>query len=115
MKLKTWDKPSFSCLASRLRYGQKITIRSLKQIEKAEEYLKKLGFKSLRVRKHYDIARIELEKRQIKKIFRDAIMDKIAYKFKRLGFLYVTVDIEGFRSGSMNVVCLGRHKLWKKK
>lgn len=105
--LPTWNKPSCACLASRIPYGEFITTEKLQKIEKAEEILKDMGFRVVRVRKHGDIARIELEKARIKRIFRDDIMEKTTGKLKALGFKYICLDIEGFRSGSMNEVLKG--------
>ena len=110
MKLPTWDKPSCACLASRFPYGQKITIQQLKMIDSAESYLKKMGFKTLRVRSHGEIARIEIGKDELFRIFKGDIMNNIAQKLKKLGYIYVTLDMEGFRSGSMNEVLSKRRK-----
>lgn len=106
MGLPTWDKPACACLASRIPYGDKITNYKLQMIEKAEKMIRNIfGEKaSIRVRMHGDIARIELEKRSIKRLFKGDIMEKIAGKLKKIGFSYVTVDLEGFRSGSMNEI-----------
>ncbi len=106
MGLPTWDKPACACLASRIPYGEKISNHKLQMIEKAERYLKTIfGEKTnLRVRVHGDIARIELEKDLIKRLFKGAIMNKTAEKFKKIGFSYVCADLEGFRSGSMNEI-----------
>jgi len=106
--LSTWNNPSAACLASRIPYGDEITKEKLKKIERAEEIIKKLlgahGRVPVRVRSHGDIARIELDKGEIKRILGNDIMKKISAKFKSLGFKYVTLDLEGFRSGSMNEV-----------
>jgi len=106
MKLPTWDKPACACLASRVPYGERITEQKLQMAENAEKYLKKtFGDKAdMRVRIHGNIARIELENRLIKGLFKGDIIKKIARKMKVFGFSYVTVDLEGFRSGSMNEV-----------
>lgn len=110
MGLSTWDKPARACLASRIPYGEKITNYKLQMIEKAERYLKTIfGEKTnLRVRVHGDIARIELEKDLIKRLFKGAIMKKTTEKFKKIGFSYVCADLEGFRSGRMNEMLLLR-------
>ncbi len=104
MGLPTWDKPSCACLASRFPYGEKITKKKLQMVEKAEELLRKRGFKEIRVRSHGNIARIEIGKGEIFKLFKSDIMSNIAKKLKNLGYTYVTLDMEGFRSGSMNEV-----------
>lgn len=106
MGLKTWNKPSFACLSSRLPYGQRITVKKLSQIEQAEEYLKGLGFGQFRVRHHESIARIEVPSDEFQRITGGALKDIVA-QFKRLGFVYVTLDLEGIRSGSMNEVLQG--------
>jgi len=102
MSLKTWDKPSFACLASRFPYGKEITREKLTIVDKAERFLRGLNFKQVRVRHHGEIARIELERKDIGTFISKGLMDKVAKKFKELGFLYVTLDLEGYRSGSMN-------------
>ncbi|MCH7781761.1 ATP-dependent sacrificial sulfur transferase LarE [candidate division KSB1 bacterium] len=102
--LSTYDKPAFSCLASRIPYGFEITKGKLYMIEKAELFLRDLGFVSVRVR-HYDVtARIEVGSDELAKIMEESLRDKIIRRFKELGFTYVTLDLEGFRSGSMNEV-----------
>ena len=100
--LSTWDKPSYACLASRFPYGTSITRESLKKVDIAEKFLKDLGFKQVRVRHYKDIARIEVEKKEMNKIFEDGIMDKITGKLEELGYIYVTLDLKGYRTGSMN-------------
>lgn len=102
LQLPTWDKPSLACLASRIPYGTKITKEILEKIEEGEKFLKTLGFKQLRVRHHGLIARIEVDKDSIGRIMRDSTMDKITKKFEELGYVYVTLDLKGYRMGSMN-------------
>jgi uncharacterized protein len=96
--LPTWDKPSYACLASRIPYGTKITEDILKRVEAGEKYLRSLGFKQLRVRHHGPIVRIELDDRDLA----TDLMDEIAKKFEKLGYTYVTLDLKGYRTGSMN-------------
>jgi uncharacterized protein len=103
MGLRTWDKPSFACLASRFPYGSEISSEKLGMIDRAEEFLLSIGFKQVRVRHHGDMARIEVSKDEIKKIFNNGTSEKISKKFKGIGFKYVTVDLEGYRTGSMNL------------
>ncbi|MEK6590293.1 MAG: ATP-dependent sacrificial sulfur transferase LarE [Nitrospinota bacterium] len=103
MGLRTWDKPSFACLASRFPYGSEISSEKLGMIDRAEEFLLSMGFKQVRVRHHGDMARIEVSKEEIKKIFNNGTSEKISKKFKEIGFKYVTVDLEGYRTGSMNL------------
>ncbi len=103
LALATWDKPSFACLASRFPYHNRITEDKLTVVEEAEEFIRGLGFSQVRVRHHGDIVRIEVIGNEIKRLTRDEeIRKKILKKFKRLGFTYVTVDLEGYRTGSMN-------------
>ena len=101
LSLSTWDKPAFACLASRFPYGTKITRKNLKKIDRAEEFLRGLGIKgSLRVRHYGSMARIEVLKENFSKLLK--LRDKITSKFKDLGYTYVTLDLEGYRTGSMN-------------
>ena len=102
MKLPTWDKPAQACLASRVAYGTPISSELLTRIGAAEELLRELGFNQLRVRDHKTIARIELPVGEFDKLLTPSIKQKITKSFKALGYKYITIDIEGFRSGSMN-------------
>ncbi|WPX09906.1 ATP-dependent sacrificial sulfur transferase LarE [Anaerocellum danielii] len=102
--LPTWDKPAFACLSSRIPYGERITKEKLSMIEKAEEYLLGLGFKQVRVRYHQDkLARIEIGKDEMEKFLDIKLIESVRNKFKELGFLYITLDLEGYRTGSMNL------------
>ncbi|ADQ46353.1 PP-loop domain protein [Caldicellulosiruptor kronotskyensis 2002] len=102
--LPTWDKPAFACLSSRIPYGERITKEKLSMIEKAEEYLIGLGFKQVRVRYHQDkLARIEIGKDEMEKFLDIKLIENVRNKFKELGFLYITLDLEGYRTGSMNL------------
>lgn len=103
MDLPTWDKPSFACLSSRFPYGHRITIEKLSQVDQAEAYLRELGFKQLRVRHHEQIARIEVPRTEFKRMTGE-LLDSIINELKCLGFVYITLDLEGIRSGSMNEV-----------
>ena len=102
--LATWDKPAMACLASRFPYGDKIEVDKLKRIETAEYFLQGMGFKQVRVRCHGDAARIEVLPGQIKRLNKDEIRGKIVKKLKALGFLYITLDLQGYRTGSLNEV-----------
>ncbi|MEO5361811.1 MAG: ATP-dependent sacrificial sulfur transferase LarE [Nitrospirota bacterium] len=102
--LKTWDKPSSPCLSSRFPYGEQITINALHMVEQAELILKKLGFTTMRVRKHGDMARIELPEMDIEKAVSPEIKETIIRRLREIGFLYVTLDMEGYQSGSLNRV-----------
>ncbi|MFW6045114.1 MAG: ATP-dependent sacrificial sulfur transferase LarE [Planctomycetota bacterium] len=104
MELPTWDKPSMACLASRFPYGERITSEKLDRVQRAESYLRKMGFQQLRVRNHGDIARIELSAEGIKKLFADDLRRRIAGRLREMDFSYVTLDLEGYRTGSMNEV-----------
>jgi len=100
--LSTWEKPAMACLSSRVPYGQAISPEKLAMIEQAEDLLYSLGFTELRVRHHGDIARIELKKDELPKIILKPVSDLVLKRFKEIGFSFVTVDLEGFRSGSLN-------------
>ncbi|MDQ2085966.1 ATP-dependent sacrificial sulfur transferase LarE [Herbivorax sp. ANBcel31] len=102
MNLSTWNKPAFACLSSRFPYGQKITSKKLKMVDRAEEYLLKLGFKQVRVRHHGDIARIEVASNERSKFFNENVMEGVSNKLKEIGFLYTALDLKGYRTGSMN-------------
>ena len=102
LNLPTWNKPDLSCLASRLPYGEKISKSVLKKIEKAEDFLYSLGFRQIRIRYHHPIARIELGKDEIPGILQCNNMEKIIRRLKKMGFEYITLDLEGYRTGSMD-------------
>ena len=102
--IPTWNKPAFACLSSRFPYGKEITVEKLTMVDKAEQFLMDLGFKQLRVRHHDDIARIEVDPADRVRFFDLDIMDKIGNEFKKIGFKYVTLDMIGYRTGSMNEV-----------
>jgi uncharacterized protein len=100
--LPTHNKPSMACLASRIPYGTRIDEGVLKMIFEGEEYLRSLGFGQLRVRHHASIARIEVDKEAVPKLMEQGVMDQIVKKFEALGYVYVTLDLKGYRTGSMN-------------
>ena len=102
LELPIWDKPAAACLASRIPYGSRVTDEKLSQVERAEAVLRELGIRQLRVRHHDQVARLEVEPDAVATVMRHR--DEIAGRLKRLGFAYVTLDLEGFRSGSMNEV-----------
>lgn len=102
MGLDTWDKTAAACLASRFETGDKINLKKLSMVEKAEDYLQELGFKQVRVRMHRHLARIEVGENERRLLAAEDIMDKVAAHFKQLGFHYVTLDMQGYRIGSMN-------------
>ncbi len=102
--LPTWDKPSYACLASRIPYGTRIVPAILRRLDEAEGFLKERGFRQVRVRHHGDIARIEVEPADIPRLTAPEIRRQVTEKFKQLGYLYVTADLSGYRTGSMNAV-----------
>ena len=102
MGLSTHDKPSFACLASRFPYGETITAEKLKAIETAEQLLLDLGFKQARVRHHGNLARIEVNPNEIEKLLKADLRETIYTKVKQAGFIYVSLDLQGYRTGSMN-------------
>lgn len=102
--LPTWDKQSFACLASRFPYGEKITREKLAMVEMAEQYLLDLGFKNVRVRYHVDTARIEVAEAERRKFFNLKRMDDISETFRKIGFAYCAMDLQGYRTGSLNEV-----------
>jgi uncharacterized protein len=102
--LPTADKPSFACLSSRFQYGDRITVEKLRQVDAAEAILKELGFREFRVRHHDRLARLELAPQEMGRLWEDGRHEAIVARFRQLGYLYVTVDLRGFRSGSANEV-----------
>jgi uncharacterized protein len=104
MGLPTWDKQSFACLASRFPYGEKITQEKLTMVDRAEQYLLDLGFKQIRVRHHGDTARIEVAGKERLKFFDLELMDNVYKQFQKIGFAYTSLDLKGYRTGSMNEV-----------
>ena len=100
--LPTWDKPAMACLSSRIPYGTPVTIEALDQVGAAEAFLRQLGMRQLRVRHHGDVARIEVEPGDVQTVVDQR--ERIVRRLKSLGYKYVTVDLAGFRSGSMNDV-----------
>lgn len=110
LNIPTWNKPSFACLSSRFPYGNEITVEKLSMVEKAEQLLMDMGFRQLRVRHHGDIARIEVASEERVKFFDASIMDKVGKELQELGFKYVTLDMLGYRTGSMNEVLSSKDK-----
>jgi uncharacterized protein len=107
MDLPTWDKPAQACLSSRIPYGTPVSVEALGRIAKAEEFLRGLGIKQLRVRHHDTVARIEVEPADLPLLVEDDARKAISEYFRSIGYSYVTVDLEGFRSGSLNEVLAG--------
>jgi pyridinium-3,5-biscarboxylic acid mononucleotide sulfurtransferase len=102
--LATWDKPSFACLASRFPYGEEITPEALGMVNRAEEFLFTLGFRQVRVRHYQRLARIELFKEEMGRLLDETLRESIVRRLKEIGYQYITLDLQGFRSGSMNEV-----------
>ncbi|NER30104.1 MAG: ATP-dependent sacrificial sulfur transferase LarE, partial [Symploca sp. SIO1C4] len=102
--LSWWDKPAQPCLSSRFPYGEEITVAKLQRVGRAEIYLRKLGFSNLRVRCEGDTARIELSPGKIKEFVLTTDLEQVVAAFQELGFVYVTLDLEGYRSGKLNRV-----------
>jgi len=106
--LPTWDKPSKACLASRFPYGEPITLEKLSMVAEAEELLAKLGFRQYRVRYHGPIARIEVDPEEIPHMLE--VRGEVVQGIKRIGFTYVTLDLQGYRTGSLNEILRGPQK-----
>jgi len=102
MGLDSWNKPAAACLSSRFVHGEKISLEKLKMVEAAEEYLLNLGIKQVRVRMHRDLARIEVGADERRSLSEETVMDRIHLQLRQLGFRYVTLDLSGYRTGSMN-------------
>ena len=100
--LPTWDKPSFACLSSRFQYGDPITVDKLRRVDEAEAFLRTLGFSQFRVRHHDRLARLELSLPEMERLWQEGLREAILARFRELGYAYVTLDLQGFRSGSAN-------------
>ncbi len=101
--LSVWDKPASACLSSRFPYGSRITLMGLSQVEKAEEALRALGFREFRVRHHDQIARIEVAPAEIHRLLDESLRHEVISRIKEAGFTFVTLDLEGYRRGNLNV------------
>jgi uncharacterized protein len=102
--LPTWDKPASPCLSSRIAYGTAVTIERLSKVDRGEEILREFGFKEFRVRHHDTLVRLEIAPAELDRALDKEVIQQLAKRFRELGFKYVTLDLEGFRSGSMNEV-----------
>ncbi len=102
--LRIWDKPASACLSSRIEYGREVTPEALAMVERGEDALRGLGFRQFRVRHHGDIARIEIARDEMARAMTAEMAAEFSRIFKKLGFKFVTLDLEGFRSGSMNAL-----------
>jgi uncharacterized protein len=106
-ELSTWDKPASPCLSSRIAYGVPVTIERLSKVERGEDFLRSLGFREFRVRVHAEIARLEIAPEEMPRALNVEMTERLAAKFRALGFKYVTLDLQGYRSGAMNEVLEG--------
>jgi pyridinium-3,5-biscarboxylic acid mononucleotide sulfurtransferase len=102
--LRIWDKPASACLSSRIEYGRAVTREALDVVERGEDAIRALGFRQFRVRHHGDIVRIEIDRAELPRALDPAMAAQFTAIFKQLGFKFVTLDLEGFRSGSMNAL-----------
>jgi uncharacterized protein len=102
--LRIWDKPASACLSSRIEYGRPVTREALEVVERGEDAIRALGFRQFRVRHHGDIVRIEIARDELERALNPAMVVQFTAIFKQLGFKFVTLDLEGFRSGSMNAL-----------
>ena len=102
--LRIWDKPASACLSSRIEYGRPVTREVLDVVERGEEAIRALGFRQFRVRHHGEIVRIEIAREEMDRALNPAMAAEFTMIFRRLGFKFVTLDLEGFRSGSMNAL-----------
>lgn len=102
--LRIWDKPASACLSSRIEYGRPVTTEALSAVEQGEDALRGLGFRVFRVRHHGEIVRIEIAREELPRAMTSAMATEFTRIFKNLGFKFVTLDLEGFRSGSMNIL-----------
>ena len=102
--LPTWDKPASPCLSSRIAYGTTVTIERLSKVDRGEEILREFGFREFRVRHHDQLVRLEISPAEMDRVLRKDLIDELAKRFREMGFKYVTLDLQGFRSGSMNEV-----------
>jgi uncharacterized protein len=103
-----WDKPAAPCLSSRIPYGQRVTAEKLRQIGEAEQYLRTLGLRNVRVRHHDAVARIEVSRDDMPRLIAEGVSDEIVRHLRSVGFKHVTLDLQGFRSGSLNEALQGR-------
>jgi uncharacterized protein len=102
--LPTWDKPASPCLSSRIAYGTPVTIERLSTVDRGEEIMRAMGFREFRVRHHDELVRLEIAPAELEGALRREVFDELAEKFRALGFRYVTLDLHGYRTGSMNEV-----------
>ena len=109
LELTTWNKPACACLSSRFPYGTRITSDKLSQVERGEDYLRARGFRQFRLRHHGDVVRIEIDREEFPRLLARA--DEVAQELKAAGFTYVAMDLEGYRTGSMNETLAAKERL----
>ena len=102
--LPTWSQPASACLSSRIPYGSSVTVQKLRMIDKGEEILRALGFAQTRVRHHGDIARIEIAREEMPNLLNLEMFERLSREFKAIGFRFVTIDVDGYRTGALNEV-----------
>jgi uncharacterized protein len=100
--LPTWNLPASACLSSRIPYGSPVTVEKLQMIDRGEEFMRSLGFSQTRVRHHGDIARIEIDRDEMQKVLSVEMFDRLSSGFKKIGFRFVTIDVDGYRTGALN-------------
>jgi uncharacterized protein len=100
--LPTWNQPASACLSSRIPYGSPVTVEKLRMIDRGEEIMRSLGFRQTRVRHHGEIARIEIAREDLPRSFSMEIFERLSTEFKKIGFRYVAIDVDGYRSGALN-------------
>jgi uncharacterized protein len=111
LELSVWDKPSLACLSSRIPYGTRITPKVLQAVQRAEDHLRARGFRQVRVRHHGETARIEIDRSEFPKLLANNVADQIMAALKEIGYTYISLDLEGYRTGSMNE---GMERVWNK-
>jgi len=102
LDLPTWDQPASACLSSRIPYGMTVTVEKLQMIDRGEEILRMLGFSQCRVRHHGDVARIEISRHELVNVLQLEMFDRLSREFKKIGFRFVAVDVDGYRTGALN-------------
>lgn len=102
--LPTWNKPASPCLSSRIAYGTQVTIERLTTVDQGEDILRAMGFREFRVRHHDQLVRLEISPAEMDRALRREVVDELALRFRQLGFKYVTLDLQGYRSGALNEV-----------
>ena len=103
-ELPTWDQPASACLSSRIPYGSAVTVEKLRMIDQGEEIMRAFGFSQTRVRHHGDIARIEIAREEMPRVLSLEMFEKLGVEFKRIGFRFVAIDVDGYRTGALNEV-----------